>query len=155
MISLFAVLFLTCCSFLTSKARVYLLASTKLALYSRAVTSSVVFIKPGFLSLTFIKVSSNLAFLNEASSHSNWQQKRWKCFANLLQEPDQSGRKLWRKDWHSALKDLKLDYIDENHFFYWRLVTLLKTVKFYRNGEKLWTFVITEQFEAGKFYRQQ
>ena len=71
MISLFAVLFLTCCSFLTSKARVYLLASTKLALYSRAVTCSVVFIKPEFLSLTFIKVASNLAFWNEASSHSN------------------------------------------------------------------------------------
>ena len=40
-------------------------------------------------------------------------------------------------------------------FFYSRLVILLKTEQFYRNGEKSWTFFITEQFEAGKFYRQQ
>lgn len=70
MISFFAVLFLTSCSFLY-KARVYLPASTKLSLYARTVTCSFVFIKLGFLSLTFIKVSSNLAFWNEASSHSN------------------------------------------------------------------------------------
>ena len=72
MISFFSELFLTRCSFLYNKqsARVSPRFDKTLSV-SPAVTCSVVFIKLGFLSLTFIKVSSNLAFWNEASSHSN------------------------------------------------------------------------------------